>query len=143
MALVIDDNPADIDLLVAAWTAAGLGESIGIHSCSTYEQALRWLRDGVPAGATVSGVLVDLMLFDAAGMLVVDTMSELPLLRGIPIISWSGINLGKVQTSRIKKSAARVWQKPVDWPSHAAFIRRFHDVITGRASSSSARLSPA
>jgi CheY-like chemotaxis protein len=141
--LVIDDNAADIELLEAAWAEAGLSKSIIIQPCSSYEQALAWLRDGIPADSSITGILVDLMLFDAAGIMVVDKMSELPQLKGIPIISWSGISLGKVQTNRLKKSATRVWQKPGDWPGFAAFTRRFHNVITGRASSSSSRLSPA
>jgi CheY-like chemotaxis protein len=129
LVLVIDDNPADIELFETAWAPVGRHHSIDIHACTSCNEAVRWLRDGVPPGHAVVGALVDLMLFDAAGHAAVDIISALPLLNGVPVISWSGIDIGATQTDRIRKSATRVWTKPHNWTAWSAFVRRFSDLL--------------
>jgi hypothetical protein len=138
--LVIDDNSADIELLEAAWSEAGLDQSISISSFTHYDRAMAWLHDGMPADSPLAGVLVDLLLFDASGKMIIENICDMPSLQGIPIISWSGIDAGKMQTDRIRKSSARIWGKPADWSAYTGFIRRFYDVISGGPSSASPRL---
>lgn len=137
IALVIDDNPAELDLLTIGWTNAGHDHSIAIHSCTSCKEALFWLHEWKTPAHVVSGVLVDLMLFDAAGRAAVDVISELPILSEVPIIVWTGIAFEEKQTARIKKSATRVWKKPGGWSEYGEFIRRFHNVLDSRNAQSS------
>jgi CheY-like chemotaxis protein len=137
IALVIDDNPAELDLLTIGWTNAGHDQSISIHSCTSCKEAVFWLHEWKTPNHVVSGVLVDLMLFDAAGRAAVDVLSELPMLDAVPIIVWTGIDFAAEQTSRIRKSATRVWKKPGSWSGYGDFIRRFYNVLDSRNAPSS------
>jgi CheY-like chemotaxis protein len=134
--LVVDNSLSDIDLLETAWSNAGFHQSIGIYSCTSCEEAMIWLHEEIPQDYVVTGVLVDLMLFDVAGTAAVDVLSAVPLLQDVPIVTWCGIDLGPKQTDRIKKSSTRVWKKPNDWSEYADFIRRFYNVLDGRATAS-------
>lgn len=137
IALVIDDNPAELDLLTIAWTNAGHDQSIAIHSCTSCKEAVFWLRNWRTPNHVVSGVLVDLMLFDAAGRAAVDVISEMPILDDVPIIVWTGIDFAEEQTARIKKSATRVWKKPGNWSGYGDFTRRLFNVLDSRNAPSS------
>jgi CheY-like chemotaxis protein len=103
------------------------------------DEAMLWLRAGVPPGHAVVGVLVDLMLLGTAGHAAVDVLSALPLLKAVPVISWSGIDFGEKQTARIRQSATRVWTKPQDWTAWSAFVRRFSDLLKRQSTASSSR----
>src|SRR5580700_3736415 len=87
--LVLDDNLGDIDLLSTAWTEAAHDQAIGIHACTSCDQAMAWLAGGQPPGSVLSGALVDLMLFDRGGRAAVDMLAEQPLLKQVPIIAWT------------------------------------------------------
>jgi CheY-like chemotaxis protein len=140
IALVIDDNPAELDLITIGWTNAGHDQSIAIHTCTSCKEAVFWLHEWKTPNHVVSGVLVDLMLFDASGRAAVDVMSDLPVLIDVPIIAWTGIDFAEEQMARIKKSAARVWKKPGTWSGYGDFIRRFYNVLDSRNASSSLEL---
>jgi CheY-like chemotaxis protein len=135
--LVIDDNLADIALLESAWAQSGHDSAIGTHACTSFKKAMTWLTQEMPPGCVICGVLVDLMLFDEFGTSAVDRLSDLPILKGVPVISWIGIDLGQKITDRIRKSSARVWQKPRNWLGWSEFIRRFHNVLDGRSTAPS------
>jgi CheY-like chemotaxis protein len=137
--LVIDDNSSDIALLESAWMQAGHDKSIGIYSCASYRAAMVWLLKDMIPGQVISGVLVDLMLFDETGRSAVDRLSELQILKDVPVISWIGIDLGQKLTDRIRKSSTRVWRKPSNWLAWGEFIRRFHNVVDKSSTASSAR----
>jgi CheY-like chemotaxis protein len=134
--LVIDDNDSDIALLETAWMHAGYDETIGICACTSYAQALTWLRDEIPCIHVISGVLVDLMLGDEAGISAVDRLSEMPILTNVPVISWIGGEFGQKFTDRMRKSTTRVWTKPSDWLGWSDFTRRFYNVLDGRSTPS-------
>jgi CheY-like chemotaxis protein len=137
--LVLDDNLGDIDLLATAWTEAEHDQAMGIHSCTSCDEAMDWLGGGIPQGFVVSGALVDLMLFDSAGRAAIDVLGEQQILKNVPIIAWTGINVGKLQTDRMKK-ALRVWKKPGDWTAYADFTLRLYNAIGRCSSGSSTRL---
>lgn len=137
--LVLDDNLGDIDLLTTAWTEAAHDQAIAIHACTSCDQALAWLDGGLPPGGVVSGALVDLMLFDRAGRAAVDMLAEQHVLKQVPIIAWTGIEVGKRRTDRLSK-ALRVWKKPRDWTAYADFTLRLYQALSRRSSGSSTRL---
>jgi CheY-like chemotaxis protein len=138
--LVIDDNLSDIALLEMAWTEAGHDKAIGLHACTSLREAMTWLCEEIPDCYVISGVLVDLMLFDGAGRSAVDRLAESPVLKDVPMVSWLGIELTQRVTDRIRKSATRVWKKPDSWSAWPDFINRFHALLDRRAPSSGTRL---
>jgi hypothetical protein len=135
--LVIDKSLLDIALFETTWMQAGHDNEIGVIACTTYQEAMTLLCDEIPAKNVISGVLVDLMLFDEAGRSAVDRLSDLPILRDVPVISWIGIDLGKRLTNTITESATHVWTKPCDWLAWSDFIHRFKNVVGSRSSTSS------
>jgi hypothetical protein len=139
LALVIDDNLADIQLFKTAWTNAGHDQSIAIYSCNSCEEAMVWLHEDIPDSCVITGVLVELMLFDSANRSAVDVLSALPLLWEVPVISWSALDLSRKQTDRIRKLASRVWTKPRDLMAWSAFAQRFFNVLDRRSAASSSR----
>lgn len=138
--LVLDDNLADIELLATAWTQAGHDQSIGIHPCTSCEEAVGWLRGRVFPSGAVSGALVDLMLFDDRGKAAFDILAAQSILKSLPIIAWTGIELGQRHTDRMKQSAIRVWKKPGNWTAYADFSLRLYTALNRRSSGSTTRL---
>ncbi len=138
--LVIDDNPADIQLLALAWSEEGYEAEIPLHACHSCATALLWLEQARAVGQSPRGILADLMLFDHEGTVIIDVLQRLPGLSGVPLLSWSGIEVGRSITDRIATSGVRRWTKPGSWSGYADFVRRLMNVLSGRSSASHARL---
>lgn len=119
---------------------AGYDQSIGIFACHSYEEALNWLRYEMPVAYVICGALVNLMLLDGYQTSGVDRLSELPILKDVPVISWVGVELGQTVTDRIRVSTTRVWEKPSNWLAWSDFIRRFHKFLDRRSKSSNTNL---
>jgi hypothetical protein len=134
--IVLDDNLADIELLATAWTQAGHDQSIGIHPCASCGEALLWLSNAAFEGSMVNGALVDLMLFDDQGRMAIDILGEQLIMRDLPVIAWSGIEMGKRQTDRMRKSPILIWKKPGNWTAYADFTLRLYSMLSSRSSGS-------
>jgi CheY-like chemotaxis protein len=140
IALVIDDDLADLDLLAIGWANAGHDASIAIHTCTSSKEAIFLLHVWKTPGIVVSGVLVDLMLVDADGCAAVDVMSALPILNDVPIIAWSDGEDEEKASVRLARPSTRVWKKPGNWSEYADFIRRFRTLLDGRSTACSTEL---
>jgi CheY-like chemotaxis protein len=127
--IVIDDNISDIELFKFAWSNAGYNKTDGIRDYTRVNEAISLFSSSMAPKHMVSGILVDLLLFDAAGSAVVDIISGMSILRGIPVISWTGIDFGRHQTDRIRKSSTQVWTKPTKWMDWSIFVSRFYGVL--------------
>jgi CheY-like chemotaxis protein len=137
--LVIDDNPADIHLLTLAWSEAEYDKVVPLHACMSCAAALEWIR-GLRREESLSAVLTDLMLFDNDGIMAIELLQKIPRLSGVPLVTWSGIDVGRNSTDRITRTGVRMWKKPPNWQSYATFVGRLMDLLVGKSSSSSSRL---
>lgn len=128
--LILDDNLGDIHLLTTAWTEGRYDETVGIHACTACTEAVDWLANGKPPSCVVRGVLVNLMLYDADGRAASDLLGEQPALEKVPIIAWTGLDVGKWHTDRMRRTR-RIWKKPNNWLAFADFTQRLYRAFAG------------
>lgn len=95
--LLVEDNPADADLLQE--TLAALGEPLQIAHRRRFQEAADYLRQGAPADA----VLLDLMLPDSSGLATLD--SAVAAAPHLPIVVLTGLDDESLGLAAVQQGA--------------------------------------
>jgi len=112
--LVVEDNPADVDLLRRAFAHAGLDCDLTVIDDG--EEALAFIhQSGVYAGAPAPDLaIVDVNLPKHDGLEIVQEMRASPLYRGTPVMILTSSSLPRDRARAEKLAAGRYVIKAAD-----------------------------
>ena len=101
---IIDDNPADVELLQLAFAESGIPADFEV------------CRDGIEAMVRFQAIVPDLVLIDinmplVEGFAVLEAMRAMPPLAGIPTIMMSSSLAAHDRKRALESGATRYWVK--------------------------------
>jgi CheY-like chemotaxis protein len=138
LALIIEDNPGEIDLLREAFRDSEI--PIELHVASTATEAFAYMRRIEKGEATAKPdfILLDMNLPAIRGDQVLEEVRRSAALKDTPVIVWtSGSNLADLNSCK-RLGANEIHVKPLAWKDYVALIagmgRRYAlDVEIGRS----------
>jgi CheY-like chemotaxis protein len=109
--LVVDDDPADCDMLSSFFSSEG----IPLAQCASVQAALDWLRDprNLPGM-----VLLDLTMPQAGGFAVLQALRSAPRLSAVPVVILCAEHLGEGEQVDLHTHIAQAISQQV-WPAGA------------------------
>lgn len=125
-ALVIDDDPAALDLMTRFFQKEGWS----VHTAASGGEGL--LR---AAELTPDLITLDLMMPDVDGWTVLTRIKESDALKQIPVVLISIVDERK---QGFQRGAAEVLSKPVDWDRLSEVLIKYRDAAAGRSAPTAA-----
>lgn len=124
--LVVDDNPADADLLQHACTECGL------------DVQLDHVPDAIAACARLSAVRPDLVLLDIKmpgedGFDVLDWIRTRPELAGMPVVMMSSSTVPEDRQRALDGGVVRYWVKPARYEDLLRAVAGLPELLQPRA----------
>ena len=123
--LLVDDNPHDIELALAAFEAGGLTENVAVARGGT--EALDYLRSEGAHAKREAGqptvVLLDLKMPHMDGLAVLHAIKDDPRLQGIPVVMLSTSREQADIESCYWGGASAYVVKPVDFVQFVEAVR--------------------
>ena len=121
--LLVEDNPADVELTLAALRRNQLANEI--HICRDGEEALEYLSAGNGSNAAaLKLVLLDLKLPKVDGLQVLRSIKDNPLTRVLPVVVLTSSREERDIVESYRLGTNSYIQKPVDFEQFRDMVRQ-------------------